>query len=85
MISIDLPPEVEARLMTEARARGVKIQTYVEELIQTAISSGSSPKLRTKTPEEIESFLDAMSVNSEKIEQLPDEAFLRSSFYRDHD
>jgi len=30
-------------------------------------------------------FFEAMTANSENIPQLPDEAFERESFYRDHD
>ena len=34
---------------------------------------------------DIEEFTRAMSANSERIPQLPDEAFTRESFYQDHD
>jgi len=33
----------------------------------------------------IEEFLQKMSAHSDKIPQLPDEAFTRESFYQDHD
>jgi hypothetical protein len=34
---------------------------------------------------DIKDFVRAMSANSEKIPQLPNEAFTRESFYQDHD
>lgn len=34
---------------------------------------------------DIETFLTEMAANSEKLPQLPDEAFTRESFYQDHD
>jgi hypothetical protein len=38
-----------------------------------------------RTEKEMQAFFDAMAANSETIPQLPDEAFDRESFYRDHD
>jgi hypothetical protein len=33
----------------------------------------------------MEEFFRVMAAHSDKIPQLPDEAFTRESFYRDHD
>jgi hypothetical protein len=33
----------------------------------------------------MQAFYDALAAHSDKIPQLPDEAFTRESFYQDHD
>jgi hypothetical protein len=56
---------------------------YVEALIEDAA--------RTKSEEQqapvrdMEAFFREMAAYSDKIPQLPDEAFTRESFYQDHD
>lgn len=82
MIQIELRPEIEALLAAEAQARGVEIRTYAARLIEQAVSSRTHHK---PTDEEMRAFFQAMVLNSEKIPQLPDEAFQRASFYQDHD
>jgi len=84
MIQIELRPEVEARLAREARERGIEIRAYVESLLEQAVAPKIVPS-RERTRQEMEAFFEAMGANSEKIPQLPDEAFTRESFYQDHD
>jgi hypothetical protein len=84
MIQIELRPEIEARLAAEAQARGVEVRTYVESLIEQAVSASTSAS-HQPTSEEMRVFFQAMAANSAKIPQLPDEAFQRESFYQDHD
>lgn len=85
MINIDLSPEIEAHASREARARGLGIKSYLERIIKEALMAIPSPKPPRLTPEHMAAFFEQMSADSEKIVQLPDEAFERSSFYRDHD
>jgi len=82
MIQLELRPEIEAQLAAEAEARGVEIRTYVANLIEQAVSSRVDHQ---PTTQEMSAFFQAMAANSEKIPQLPDEAFQRASFYQDHD
>ena len=84
MIQIELRPEVEARLAAGAQARGVEMRAYVESLLEQAVATGTVPP-RRRTRKEMEAFFEAMAANSEKIPQLPEEAFTRESFYQDHD
>ena len=84
MIQIELRPDVEAQLAAEAQARGIGIQAYVESLLEQAVATRTvQPRRRTR--EEMAAFFEAMAVNSEKLPQLPEEAFTRESFYQDHD
>ena len=82
-IQLELSPEIEAQLTEKARARGVGLSDYVQSVLEEAIATESAPRRRTE--EEMQAFFDAMAVNSEKIPQLPDQAFTRESFYLDHD
>ena len=84
MIQIELRPEMEALLAAEAHARGMEVPTYVETLLEQALAIRTVPPPQ-RTAQEMEAFFEAMAANSEKIPQLPDEAFTRESFYKDHD
>lgn len=85
MIQIELRPEIEARLVAEAQARGVDIEAYVESLLEQAVTTPGTLAPRRRTREEMRAFYDALAAHSDKIPQLPDEAFTRESFYQDHD
>jgi anthranilate phosphoribosyltransferase len=82
MIYIELRPEIEARLVANAQARGLEIEAYVTSLLeQAAMTTTYRPRRRTQ--EEVAAFYDALAAHSDKIPQLPDEAFTRESFYHD--
>ena len=82
MIQIELQPEVEARLA--AQAHGMDVHAYVESLLNQALRVKNAVWCQP-TLAELAVFFETMSANSEKIPQLPDEAFRRESFYQDHD
>ena len=83
-ITIELPPEVEARLAAEARERGFPLATYVQSLLIRA-SHPAPPEPKQLSREEFEASLDRMAKFSDKIPSLPIEAFSRDSLYDDHD
>ena len=85
MIQIALRPDIEARLTAEAQARGVDIEAYVESILEQAMTTATTSSPRQRTREEMQAFYDALAAHSDKIPQLPDEAFTRESFYQDHD
>ena len=85
MIQIELQPEVEAQLATEAQAHGMGVQAYVESLLNQALGGKNASGWRPPTTAEAAVFFESMAAESEKIPQLPDEAFRRESFYQDHD
>ena len=84
-LHIELRPEIEARLASEAQARGVEIRTYVETLIEEAVAVKTLPPSRTKTPEEVQAWLDELAQFSDKIPAMPGETFTRAMIYQDHD
>lgn len=86
---IELRPDVEARVQAQARAEGVEPESFIRNLVENAVRTtlaasevGASPAARLA---DLEVFFKEMARNSDKIPQLPDEAFTRESFYQDHD
>jgi hypothetical protein len=95
MIQIDLKPEVEAQLIAEAQAQGVEPSVYAGGLIERAylhmdrlptddLRTDTAPRLSRK-PGDVRAWLDSLTQFSDRIPQLPDEAFTRESFYQDRD
>jgi len=82
-ITLELPPEIEARLAAQAQARGLRLDTYVESVLrqQAATQHPQYPM----SVEQFEAELDGLARGSERLPYLPPEALTRESFYRDHD
>lgn len=81
-ISIELKPEVEERLGREASAKGVSVETYVEDLIERQIAL---PHETSRVDlEEFDRVLDMLSEGSEDRPALPAEAYTRESIYQEH-
>lgn len=83
MIKIQLEPKVEAQLIAEARSRGLSPETYVEQLITERTIEAQSRNGSANRLASLEKFFDEMAAYSDKLPQLPDEAFTRESFYQD--
>ncbi len=78
-IRVNVPDE----LATQAQARGVPVETYVEELLAQQFAVAAVGK-QSKTPEEIRAWLDSLAQFSDKIPPLPD-IISREWIYQDHD
>jgi hypothetical protein len=81
-IRVELNSETEARLIAEARAQGLPVETIAEQLLNEALTGSSSSGGRLSV-EEFHRMLDAMSKGAEKLPDLPTESFSRESFYED--
>jgi hypothetical protein len=81
-IQIELNPDIEARLLAQARAQGVSPEKAAERLLEEAVASRDLPQ-GPLTLEEFHRMLDALAEDSEKLPNLPTESFTRESFYRD--
>jgi hypothetical protein len=55
-----------------AKARGVPVEEYVEDLLAQQVGNGASETQRPKTAEEIRAWLDSLAQFSEKIPELPE-------------
>ena len=94
-IRVNVPDE----LASQARARGVPVETYVEELLAQVTDFSDEagaeellvPKAKLvvgdkppRTPEQVRAWLDALAQFSDKIPPLP-ENISREWIYQDHD
>lgn len=79
VVTVRVPEELAAR----AKARGVSIEAYVQEILaqQAGLPLESQPP---RSPEEIRAWLDSLAQFSEKIPPLP-ETISREWIYQDHD
>lgn len=82
-ITLNLPPEVEAKLAAQARALGLELNAYVQTLLKQQAAPGRFEQ--TITLEQFDAELDALAQDSDKLPYLPPEALSREGFYQDHD
>ena len=78
-VTVNIPDELAAQV----QARGISPESFVSKLIEDA--ARGDRRTAERNSRDMEAFFEAMAANSEKIPQLPDEAFSRESIYRDHD
>jgi hypothetical protein len=88
-VTIDLKPEIEKRLAEKAREKGLKIETYIEVLIEEKVNGETEkpkekPFHETATREEWLAEFDRW-VKSHRTDTplLSDEATRRESIYED--
>ncbi len=81
-IQVELNPEIEARLVAGAQARGISVEEYAETLLKEAVALQVEPSGRLSI-KELHAMLDAIAEGSDKLPSLPTSAFSRESFYED--
>jgi len=79
-IRFDLSPEMEARLIAEARTQGLPLEKVAEKLLKEALTGRSSSQGQMSV-EDFHRMLGAMTEGSESLPELPTESFSRESFY----
>jgi hypothetical protein len=77
-ITVELTPEVEARLWVQARAQGVSLAAYLQMVIEQMALLES---FAGGSVEEFEAGMDALAAGSEQIPGLPPEAYSRERIY----
>jgi hypothetical protein len=77
-IRVKTPDELAA----QAKARGLAVEDNVQELLAQRAPAPSNVR-RVRSPEEVRAWLDSLTQFSNRIPQLPEEAFTRESFYQD--
>jgi hypothetical protein len=80
-ITVTIPDEFAAQV----QARGQEPQSFGQSVIDDAVRAAPATPKPVKPKRDMEEFFRVMSAYSDKIPQLPDEAFTRESFYQDHD
>lgn len=78
-ITVKIPDEIAA----QAKARGLKLETYVEAILAQQVVQQSSGNRRPQTASEIRAWLDSLAQFSDKIPPLP-EAISREWIYQEH-
>jgi hypothetical protein len=81
-IHVELDLEAAARLLAEAEAQGLPLETIAERLLQEALAARVVPK-GSLTVGEFHEMLQALRTGSENLPDLPTESFTRESFYED--
>lgn len=84
-LTIEIPPDLEARLEAEAARRGVDASDYARLILEERLLSGQSkPFWATASKEEwLRAFNQWMDNQDATLPPLPDEATRRESFYGD--
>ena len=83
-ITLELPPDIEARLVAEARAQGVPVAEVVKAYLVHHSPQARGPK--QLTAEEVDRGLEeAADLIPEGIPPLSDEALSRESIYTRED
>ena len=87
-LTIQLPPEIEAGLLAQARAEGLDVSDYVQNLVRGQILAKTSPDFSRQahelSPEQRRQNLQAwVKSHARNTVTLPDEAMERESIYGD--
>jgi hypothetical protein len=78
-ITVKIPDEIAAR----AKARGLKVEAYIEELLAEQVGAQPPRIRRPETVAEIRAWLDSLAQFSDKIPPLPDK-ISREWIYQEH-
>lgn len=95
-ITLQLNPELEARLLSRAAAQGMSVETYIEVLIEKQVVEGENrlsdeisgrAMVSLEENQGWESLLDRLGKSPSLMQALPlsDEAISRESIYQDRD
>jgi Tfp pilus assembly protein PilN len=79
---MEIKVQVPDELAVQAKARGLALEDYVQQLLAQR-APGLSKVGRARSSDEVRAWLDSLTQFSDKIPQLPEEAFTRESFYQD--
>ena len=84
-VTLELKPEVEERIIAEAKARGLSVEDYIQQELEASIAS---PQTSEQMPYEewLRLFNEFMNSHDYiKAPPLSDEAISRESIYRDRE
>ena len=81
-VRLDLKPDVEANLNTQARARGIPLDAYPQSVIEDLARTEAGPSANL---DDLRATLDALAKMGRDLPNLPSSAFDRESIYRDRD
>jgi post-segregation antitoxin (ccd killing protein) len=80
---MEITVRISDELAAQAKARGLDVQDYVEELLAQRADARSNAR-QIRTQDEIRAWLDSLAQFSDKIPPLP-ETISREWIYQDRD
>ena len=82
-VTLDLKPELEAPAQAGAAASGIRIETYLENILEQAPLTPRLPPARQIPLDEFDAVMDALAEGSDNIP--PPAIVTRADIYADHD
>lgn len=80
VVTVNIPDELAA----QAKARGLSLESYVQEILAQQLAAPTVQGRPLRTPEEVRGWLDSLAQFSDRIPPLP-EIISREWMYQDHD
>jgi hypothetical protein len=85
-VTLDLKPEVEERIVAEAKARGLSVETYILSVLEKETKNGDDSFALRATPEEWKTaFVEWVNYERPSHPPLSDEAISRDAIYRERE
>jgi hypothetical protein len=85
-VTLELKPEVEERIVAEAKASGLSIEMYILSVLEKETSNGEANLALTTSPEEWKkAFLEWVRTERPAHPPLSDEGISRESIYRERE
>jgi hypothetical protein len=81
-VILELRPEVEASLNDQAKAKGVPLHAYLQDLIEDLAHAQA---VRKPDVQGFRVALDRLAEMGKNLPHVPSSAFRRESIYRNHD
>ena len=81
-VRLELKPEVEAALAGQAKAKGVPLEAYLQNVIEDLARVHAAKR---QNVERLRAALDRLAEMGKNLPHLPSSAFTRESIYQDHD
>jgi hypothetical protein len=78
IVTLDLAPEVETRIVAQASAQGLSVEAYLLSIIEAAAIPAASDNV---TPEEFEAAMDELAEGLDHVPVLAPDALSRESLY----
>ncbi len=81
---MEIRVKISDEIAAQAKARGLRVEAYIEEILARQLAAGPSEAGHPRTPEEIRSWLDSLAQFSDKIPPLP-ATISREWIYQEHE
>ncbi|MBF2005010.1 MAG: hypothetical protein IGS49_05970 [Chlorogloeopsis fritschii C42_A2020_084] len=85
-ITLELPPDIEARLIAQASAHGMSVEELLKVTVDNLLTTSEQSSSAVLSPQErAEKFVNWARSHSIKTPPLSDEAISRESIYRERE